>query len=117
MTHNMNLIREILSKIEQDCFEGAYCHITPNSFPEYSAGEVNHNVRLIVERGLAKGLETQAGYYIEKLTWDGHDFLDNSRNSTVWQATMNAAGDLSFGVFRKVLEAVATQVAMRSIGM
>lgn len=117
MTHNLHLIREILSKIEQDCFEGAYCQITPNGFPEYSAGEVNYNVRLIVERGLAKGRETLSGFYIEKLTWDGHDFLDNARKINIWRAATNAAGDLSFSVFQKVLEAAATREAMKTLEM
>lgn len=117
MLHNLYLIREILSKIEQDCFDGTCCKITPNIFPEYSAGEVNRNVRLIVERGLAKGTETLSGFYIEKLTWDGHDFLDNARKIDIWRSATNAAGDLSFRVFQKVLEAAATREAMKTLEM
>lgn len=117
MRRDMNLVKLILEKIEQECDDTSGCSISPNCFPEHSANKVNGHVRLIVERGLAEGIKTRAGYHIKNLTWDGHDFLDNSRNSTVWQATMKAAGGLSFGVFRKVLEAVATQVAMKTLGM
>lgn len=117
MRRDMNLVKLILEKIEKECTDSASCTISPKSFPEYSASDVNGHALLILERGLANGKMTSGGAAIVRLTWDGHDFLDNSRNSTVWQATMKAAGGLSFGVFRKVLEAVATQVAMRSIGM
>ena len=117
MRRDMNLVKLILEKIEQECDDTSGCSISPNCFPEYTASDVHGHARLIIERGLATGTMTRAGARIANLTWEGHDFLDNSRNSTVWQTTMKAAGDLSFGVFFKVLENVATQFALKNIGL
>ncbi|MDR0328954.1 MAG: DUF2513 domain-containing protein [Planctomycetaceae bacterium] len=42
-----------------------------------------------------------------RLTWDGHEFLDNSRTPEVWNAAQKSAGHLSFGVFGAVLNHLA----------
>ncbi|MBR2584388.1 MAG: DUF2513 domain-containing protein [Thermoguttaceae bacterium] len=117
MTRDMELVKLILEKIEKECTDSAGCMISPKSFPEYSASDVNGHALLILERGLANGKMTSGGVAIVRLTWEGHDFLDNSRNSTVWQTTMKAAGGLSFGVFLRVLENVATKFALKNIGL
>lgn len=117
MTRDMNLVKLILEKIEAECTGTTGCMITPKSFPEYSASDVHGHALLILERGLAKGRMTSGGAAIVRLTWDGHDFLANAKDNSVWQTAMKAAGNRSFSVFLRVLENVATQIAMRSIGM
>lgn len=116
MTRDMNLVKLILEKIEKECTDASSCFISPNIFPEYTASDVIGHARLILERGLAKGRLIRGGAAIANLTWEGHDFLDNARDNGVWQTTMKAAGHLSFGVFLKVLETVATQFALKNIG-
>ena len=113
----MNLIKLILEQLEERCGEERPVVLPPSLFRGHSPEEVDGHLRLILERGLAKGEFSFGGYQIYSLTWEGHDFLDNSRNSEVWNAAMKAAGGLSFGVFQKVLEAAATGVAMKALGM
>ncbi len=117
MKRDMDLIKFLLGKMESAGPETSYTP-TPADFPggnPPSEPELSEHCRLIVERGLARGEPSFSGWILTGLTWDGHDFLDNSRESKVWQAAKKAAGGLSFGVFTKVLAEVATRYAMSQI--
>lgn len=117
MTRDMELVKLILEKIEKECTDTTGCMISPKSFPDYPASDVIGHAQLILERGLAKGRMTRGGAAIVRLTWEGQDFLDNAKDSGVWQTALKAAGHLSLGVFQRVLENVATLFATKSIGM
>lgn len=114
MKRDMDLIKFLLGEME-DCSADNVYHPSVGSLPEgitATEKELNQHCRLIAERGLAVGTSTRGGWTFTRLTWDGHDFLDNSRNSAVWQATKKVAGNLSFDVFTKVMIEVASRWAM-----
>lgn len=114
MRRNMDLIKLLLEAVERTP-AGSYYHPDPSDFPDGarpSVEELHEHCRLVVERGLVYGSDTRAGWSLGRLTWDGHDFIDNSRNSEVWQATKRVAGNLSFDVFVKVMVEVASRWAM-----
>jgi hypothetical protein len=50
---------------------------------------------------------------IEKLTWSGHEFLDNARNESIWKETMKTVkekgGSVGIGILTQVLTSVAKQ--------
>lgn len=114
---NMELIRFLLSVLETATPQTPRTFY-PNDIPDPikpTGAELNEHLRLLVERGLARGEPTFSGWMLSGLTWAGHDFLDNSLDSKVWQAAKKAAGTLSFGVFTKVLSETATRYAMSRI--
>lgn len=118
MKRNMDLIKAILLDLEEHCNGTFYYAPTKEKVPyDYDGSEEDfrQHCRLIAQHGLAKSTETRAGINFSALTWEGHDFLDNSRDSKVWQAAKKAAGGLSLGVFTKVLAEVATRYAMSQI--
>lgn len=41
--------------------------------------------------------------FLEGLTWQGHDFLEDAQNETAWNAAKKIAGNLSFTAFRIAL--------------
>ena len=117
MKRDMDLIKWILDKMESVDAETAYMP-TPAEFPGTnppSESDINEHCRLLVERGFVRGQPSLSGWILTGLTWAGHDFLDDSRESKVWQAAKKAAGSLSFGVFIKVLVETATRYAMSRI--
>lgn len=117
MKRDMDLIKLLLAAVEKSA--ASACVIPePSDFPEPlrpTESALNEHCRLLVERGLVRGEPSFSGWVLTGLTWDGHDFLDNSRESKVWQAAKKAAGNLSFGVFTKVLVETATRYAMSKI--
>lgn len=118
MKRDMNLIRAILVDLQENC-NGRQTHTpTPEKIKYQYSGtdlEFREHCRLIVERGLADVIPGRNDYSFTRLTWAGHDFLDNSKDSSVWQAAMKAAGHLSFDIFSKVLVEAATRLAMSQL--
>ena len=51
----------------------------------------------MAEAGLLKYGQTSIGYYIKGITWEGHEFLDMSRNSIVWEKTKSTFIDKGIG--------------------
>lgn len=116
MKRDMNKIKAILLYIEKKGDDNS-TDIDSKTM-KWPEDEFLYHCRLIIEKELAVGRCFDDGScFFNGMTWAGHDFLDNARNSDVWSATMNAAGRLSFGVFQKVLEAAATQYALKALGM
>lgn len=116
MKRDMVLIRSILSDLEENCSGVRAYKPDPAKFSTDS-DSFSFHCRLILERGLASGNNSFDGIYFFGLTWDGFDFLDDSRNSEVWNATLKSAGNLSFGVFKDVLKSVAKAFALKSLGL
>ena len=54
--------------------------------------------------------------HVMRLTWKGHEFLANASETTVWNKAMQAAGNLSFEVFSKILRDCAVAVAKSRLG-
>jgi hypothetical protein len=47
-----------------------------------------------------------------QLTWDGHEFLDNARNDTIWRKSQDIAkraGSVSFDVLKAILVALVKE--------
>ena len=120
MKRDMDLIKAILLDLEEHCDGTLYYVPTKESVPYAYGGtdeEFRQHCRLIAQHGLADAVEKTRGGSINflALTWAGHDFLDDSRESKVWNAAKKAAGSFSFGIFMKVLVEVATRYAMSRI--
>ncbi|MBR2692852.1 MAG: DUF2513 domain-containing protein [Thermoguttaceae bacterium] len=118
MKRDMDLIKAILLDLEKHCNGTFYYAPTKESVPyDYDGDDEDfrQHCRLVAQHGLAKATETRGGISFLALTWDGHDFLDNSREPKVWNAAKKAAGSFSFGIFMKVLVEVATRYAMSKI--
>jgi DNA-binding HxlR family transcriptional regulator len=90
MKRDMDLVRSMLLKIEDH---------TGFGYVDFRDGKLSNDViyyhlKLLEEDGLIKGqMFTDSGEaYGKELTMKGHDFLDNIRSDTVWNAVKNQAG-------------------------
>ena len=111
MKRDMELIRKILMQLEE-----SQTHDLPVQLDieGYTPGEINHNVCLAWEGGLIKiygkpiiTLNSPTLYLPTRLTWEGYDFLNNSRNDNVWKKVIKVGkekgGGLAFDVFKALL--------------
>jgi hypothetical protein len=94
MKRDMDLIREILLRIESDPeFDGTRW-VTPSEPSDLMPtnclmDELNYHLELLIEAGFLTG-ESRSGYgspTINRLTWKGHEFLDNVRDNEIWRGT------------------------------
>jgi Hypothetical protein (DUF2513) len=95
MKRDMEVARAVLAHIESgDEFNGGggYILSAEDLGGGHSTEEVAYHVILLVEAGFIKG-DLSAGdvAVISRLTWDGHEFLDDTRNPEVWAVVMRTA--------------------------
>jgi hypothetical protein len=87
MTRNMDLVRAILLAVEQLDDPRQEVALTPSDF---SPDHVAYHIKLLWEAGFveATNLTSFGGaldWRVQALTWKGHEFLDATRNATVWK--------------------------------
>ncbi|CCI26167.1 MULTISPECIES: DUF2513 domain-containing protein [Microcystis] len=84
MRRNIDLIRLILLDLEKEI---------EVDLSSYSGNEVNYHKALLIEAGLLHGNVHYPSTHktdipdlviINRITWEGHEFLDKARSDTVW---------------------------------
>jgi hypothetical protein len=117
----MDFVREILLRTEDAEFNG----VTVGSFvtEERDKVAVAYHFQILHEAGLVQAnlltFERHGAVdgTIERLTWSGHEFIDATRNDTIWKKTKAVVGkQLGTAPFDILLE-VAKRVALGSIGL
>lgn len=125
MKRDMDLIREILLEIEggkrvYDIRSGEMSRALgieeEGSLSREEADKWNYHLNLLQESGQVEFRKTGGGgWFVEGITWSGHDFLDSVRDPDVWDRTkagaLKAGGftvellkDLAKGFIRKQIE-------------
>ena len=87
MTRDMDLIRLIMLKIElQDPNSSYYESIAIDG---YSSGEIREHVILLEKAGLISDAHytIDGSVWVQRITWDGYDYLDKVRDNTIWKKT------------------------------
>ena len=75
MTRDMDLIRRILIEAERQPYGQDIDEIKIEGF---SSDEVSYQIMLLNEAGYVKGFAAGPTWYVERLTWNGHEFLEVS---------------------------------------
>ena len=117
MKRDMNLIRELLFVLEEE----------PSGFaPEdveikgYTNEQIGYHILLLIEAGFIEGQKTvtygssSPSAIATRLTWAGHEFLDEARDKNRWKEALRIAqekggGAVSIGILTQVLSALAKQ--------
>ncbi len=93
MTRDKDLIREILLAIEAD--ESDPRHPVDLKIPGRTAREIAYHVHLLAEAGFIQAIDfgSSDGYdwQSQRLTYNGHEFLDTVRDPEMWREIKDAA--------------------------
>lgn len=89
MTLDKDLIREILLALEAD--ESDPLYPVDITIPGRTAREISYHVQLLAEAGFVKALDLSSTWQPQRLTYNGHEFLDTVRDPEVWRETKEAA--------------------------
>src|ERR1700730_526538 len=98
MKRDMDLIRDLLIGLEADSRLDGQGWLTPDAtenlgvigLSEHSTQEVAYHLNLLIEAGLVRGnygIGKEGMPAISKLTWQGHEFLDDIRDPSIWSKT------------------------------
>lgn len=107
MKRDMDLIRQILLEIEagKRLYDIRSSEVSralgledDGSMSREDAEKWNYHLRLLDESGLVEFRQTGGGgWFVNGVTWSGHDFIDSIRDPDVWDRTK--AGALKAGGF------------------
>ncbi len=119
MKRNLDLIREILLKVEE--FEPTQIYKLQTISPrEFSGSEPEnwHHINLLLDSGLLKsGTMTGAGdVAIHGMTMAGHDFLGAVREKSIWEHTKKRLGAAGGWTFELVLSVATEEIKRRLLG-
>ena len=115
MKRNFDLIKKILLKFEELPLNHNENEIIVDGF---SKDEVIYNVFLLAEANLVEIQDASSfdgkDFLPERLTWEGHEFLDNIRNENIWNNIKtfisSKGGDIAFSVLRSLAEAKSKEL-------
>lgn len=119
MKRDIELVRLILLEMES---VPTYLAEPNLNFDGYSEEEVHYHVMLLDEAGLIVAIDASSGsdlYWIpQRLTWQGHEFLEASKNNDAWNKTkeiMAKGGGFVFEVAKSILIKLIEQQISGSI--
>ena len=115
MKRDFQLIRKLLLEIETQ--SNGIDVVTLVDIKGYSDKQVQYHLALLDEAGLIVAHDVSSGdglnFIPVRLTWEGHEFLDNARNNTIWNKTLHDIGEVTESVALPVLRELLT-TAIRS---
>jgi len=119
MKRDMDFIRDLLLEIEdgRSSFStlskatAIVLGIDPNdAISEEESKKLEYHLDLLREAGFAEFIALSGGIWqVDRVTWKGHEFLDNIRDPEVWRQTKvgaSKAGGFSLKVIASVAEAI-----------
>lgn len=99
MKRNWDTLRSILLALENDEGDELLSDVS-----ETERMSLIYNIELLIEANLIVGSVKKLSrgkkrVTLIKLTWDGHEFLDDIRDETAWQKVKDGANEVgSFGI-------------------
>lgn len=122
MKRDMDLIRDILIRIEDDpkmdgTREFYFQTAEEMGFPNHSSDEVAYHFSLLVEEGFVDGAASAfLPIIVRRLTWRGHEFLANVKDAGIWGKTKARVKDLP-SVAITVVAAIAEAEIKKHLGL
>lgn len=115
MKRDMELMRDILLKMEELPYTGSFLDVTVSGHTEE---EISYHIMLIDEAGLIKANDVSSSdgmcWKALRLSYAGHEFLDAARNDNVWSRAkewvMASTGVLTLEALKIALPEVIKQI-------
>jgi predicted transcriptional regulator len=115
MKRDFQLIRKLLLEIE--CQSNGLNHVKLTDIKNYSKEQIQYHLALLHEAKLIVAYDTTSpaglGFIVTRLTWEGHEFLDDARNDTIWNKTLHDISKVTESIALPLLRELLT-AAIRS---
>ena len=120
MKRDMDLVRSILLELEDKEEPGEW--LKPEDITGYNSELVGYHIHLLDQAGLIEVLDSRSqahpmSWTALRLTWEGHEFLEASRDSSMWEKAkdmiLSSGGSMTFDVLKTVLIKLATDAVIK----
>lgn len=116
MKRDMDLVRELLLKLEESSANVMMADLSVQGFTEE---ELSHHLRIMYGAGLIDAHETTSssgpGWLIRDITWQGYEFLDDARKSDNWQKAKDLALRTAGSLSLQALQLALGEVVRRAV--
>lgn len=114
MKRDMDLVRKILLFVEESP-ERKVDSIELDYFNDV----IYYHVKLMLEAGLLHATNTSHAdalrYQSISLTWAGHEFLELSRDNTIWEKAKDLVSKKTSGLGFAILSQILTKIAEQAV--
>ncbi|MCP4549460.1 MAG: DUF2513 domain-containing protein [bacterium] len=116
MKRDMELVRKILFEVEKmDACKNGIGEVL--GVEGYSQEVISYHLKIMAQANLVEArvsrLVGEASWRVRDLTWDGQEFLENSRSNTRWSKAMRMAKEkadtLSFETLKLILKVLVDE--------
>lgn len=124
MKRDLDLIREILLVAEASKPEQ---RVSLKDFKESHAGrleEVSEHVQLLDRAGFVDATVSNAlspkgprAFFINRIEWTGHDYLDAVRDPGIWSKTQQQLKKVGGSATLEVVKALAVKITSQALGV
>lgn len=119
MKRDMELVRNILLKIENNTIKNTNDLLDEHAIKEDREILVYHLSMLIDQAGLVKGIPAHSfankDWLDITLTWEGHDFLSNIQDSNVWSKVLKKLSSVGGSASLDVVKEIAKKIVVESL--
>ena len=115
MKRDWDTIRKILTKLEDSTLTNSTLQLS--DFPSNEEEKISYHAELLLEADLVDGemLKTLGrgtnNFFITRLTWNGHEFLDAINNDIVWEKTKKLFATSGISMTFELVKSIATDTA------
>jgi len=118
MKRDMELVREILLAIESSPTTRVNITIKVKDF---SSKEVSYHVMLLAKANLIEARDTSTlqefRWHPIRLTWEGHEFLDATRDDKVWKKVKGEIAEKGGSFTLDIMKGLASQFLREQFGL
>ena len=113
MKRDMDLCRKIMLAIEDRYVDTAVSNLAVNG---YSLEQVAYHCKILCEAGIVTEYKPTYGdnklqfFSVGSLTWEGHEYLDKIRDTTIWKKTKDEIQELGVPMTLDVIKDVAASI-------
>ena len=124
MKLNVDCIRDLLLYFEENLDPNDSYQMEFNELPSYSSQDIYYCTIQLLDAGFIDGKNhaIKSSFpliIVNRITWNGHEFLDNIRPKTIWDKTKNIGQELktnSIDSLFKISSAVITEIIKHNLG-
>lgn len=113
MKRDLELIRKILFKIEDTVDNVGKFNLQVDG---YTMEQVAYHCSILYEGGYIHACNVQSNgdavylFSVGRLTWEGHEFLDNIREDTIWNKTKDTIVEKGLPFVFDIVKSVSTEI-------
>ena len=130
MKLNYNCIRDVLLFIEENqemtdngymTTMGLHDFCNSDSLSNYSESDIEYCISKLHEAGFVDANDIRSldssGFMIKDITYDGHQYLNNIRDKSIWQQTLEKVRSVGGSVSLSVLSQIAEKIVLSKLGL